>query len=79
MLEPVGVGGAGGAGDQAAPAGGEMLAEWRETLAIMAANRTKDDERVMLRLGDRLWEERRQVCCVLPSAFYYVGSVNILL
>lgn len=41
--------------------GGELLAEWRENLAMMGANRTKGDERVMLRLGDRLWEDRGEV------------------
>ena len=41
--------------------GGSVLAEWRENLAIMAANRTRDDERVMQRLGDRLWDERQEV------------------
>ena len=41
--------------------GGSVVAEWRENLAIMAANRTRDDERVMQRLGDRLWDERQEV------------------
>ncbi len=41
--------------------GGSIVAEWRENLAIMAANRTRDDERVMQRLGDCLWDERQEV------------------
>ncbi len=41
--------------------GPSVLAEWRENLAIMAANRTRDDERVMQRLGDRLWDEQQEV------------------
>ena len=51
-----------GAG-QAAP-GGDLLAEWRTNLGILAANRTKGYERVVLSLGDRLWTERGQVRCV---------------
>ena len=51
-----------GASDVAVtPSGGSIVAEWRENLAIMAANRTRDDERVMQRLGDRLWDERGEV------------------
>jgi hypothetical protein len=34
---------------------GAMLEEWQENLAIMAANRTAGDERVILHLGDCLW------------------------
>jgi hypothetical protein len=38
--------------------GGGMLAEWRENVAILAANRTKGDEALLFKLGDRLWAER---------------------
>lgn len=38
-----------------------MLDDWQENLAIMAANRTQGDERVMLYLGDRLWSVRGEV------------------
>lgn len=41
------------------------MSEWRETLAIMAANRTAGDEQIMLRLGDRLWGERNEVSLTL--------------
>lgn len=40
---------------------GAMLDEWRENIAMMAANRTQGDERVMLHLGDRLWGVRGEV------------------
>ena len=40
---------------------GAMLDEWQENLAIMAANRTVGDERVILHLGDRLWGVRGEV------------------
>lgn len=47
-----------------------MLDEWQENLAIMAANRTQGDERVMLYLGDRLWSARGEVsvfsCSCIP-------------
>lgn len=40
---------------------GAMLDDWQENIAIMAANRTQGDERVMLHLGDRLWGVRGEV------------------
>jgi hypothetical protein len=40
---------------------GAMLEEWQENLAIMAANRTAGDERVILHLGDCLWRARGEV------------------
>lgn len=43
---------------------GAMLDEWQENLAIMAANRTVGDERVILHLGDRLWGVRGEVICM---------------
>ena len=54
--------GEGASDGPALQSGGSIVAEWRENLAIMAANRTRDDERVMQRLGDRLWDERQEVC-----------------
>jgi hypothetical protein len=48
-------GGAGGA----ASSGG--LHDWREHVAIVAANRTPGDVEVLVRLGDRLWSEGGQV------------------
>lgn len=44
-----------------------MLDDWQENIAIMAANRTQGDERVMLHLGDRLWGVREEV-----GVFYFV-------
>lgn len=41
--------------------GGSVLPEWRENLAILAANRTKGDEGVLTKIGDRLWAERNEV------------------
>lgn len=39
-----------------------MLEDWEENLAVIAANRTKDDELVIIHLGDSLWKERSEVC-----------------
>lgn len=44
-----------------------MLDDWAENLAIITANRTKDDELVMIHLGDCLWKERGEVR-ILPFA-----------
>jgi hypothetical protein len=39
-----------------------MLTEWRENLAILAANMTTPaDEALIVRLGDRLWQHKGQV------------------
>ncbi|OWM86435.1 hypothetical protein CDL15_Pgr021522 [Punica granatum] len=37
-----------------------MLEDWEENLAVIAANRTKDDELVIMHLGDCLWKERSE-------------------
>lgn len=39
-----------------------MLDDWEENLAIITANRTQDDELVIVCLGDQLWKERDEVC-----------------
>lgn len=39
-----------------------MLDDWEKHLAIITANRTKDDELVILHLGDCLWREKGKVC-----------------
>jgi len=39
-----------------------VLSQWRGNLAIMAANRVAGEEAAMVKLGDRLWQERSQVC-----------------
>lgn len=41
-----------------------MLDEWEENLAIITANRTKDDGLVIIHLGDCLWKEHGEVCCM---------------
>ncbi|XVF73457.1 hypothetical protein PTKIN_Ptkin12aG0202700 [Pterospermum kingtungense] len=41
--------------------GVNMLDGWEENLAIITANRTKDDELVIIHLGDCLWKERGEV------------------
>ena len=42
-----------------------MLDDWEENLAVITANRTKDDELVLIHLGDSLWKERSEVCYIL--------------
>ncbi|EFJ05480.1 hypothetical protein SELMODRAFT_431525 [Selaginella moellendorffii] len=39
-----------------------MLKEWHDNLAIMAANRTNGDKRVIMHLGDCLWRHRDEIC-----------------
>ncbi|PON93029.1 COPII coat assembly protein, Sec [Trema orientale] len=38
-----------------------MLDDWEENLAVITANRTKDDELVIMHLGDCLWKERSEI------------------
>lgn len=38
-----------------------MLDDWEDNLAVITANRTKDDELVIIHLGDCLWKERSNV------------------
>ncbi|KAI8022696.1 hypothetical protein LOK49_LG03G02582 [Camellia lanceoleosa] len=55
-----------------------MLDEWEENLASITANRTKDDELVVIHLGDCLWKERGEECCVwilLSTAHRVVGGL----
>ncbi|XP_031483080.1 protein transport protein SEC16A homolog isoform X2 [Nymphaea colorata] len=51
-----------------------MLDDWEENLAIMLANRTKDDELVIVRLGDCLWKETGKVTAA--HACYLVAEAN---
>lgn len=44
-----------------------MLDDWEENLAVITANRTKDDELVLIHLGDCLWKERSDVCLLFPQ------------
>ena len=46
-----------------------VLSQWRGNLAIMAANRVAGEEAAMVKLGDRLWQERSQVCSCNHPAF----------
>lgn len=38
-----------------------MLDDWEENLAVITANRTKDDELVLIHLGDCMWKEKNDV------------------
>ena len=42
-----------------------MLDDWEENLAVITANRTKDDHLVIMHLGDCLWRERSEVYIVV--------------
>ncbi|CAL9112327.1 unnamed protein product [Musa textilis] len=52
-----------------------MLDEWEENLAIITANRTKDDELVMTHLGDCLWKEREEI--IASHTCYLIAEANI--
>ena len=47
-----------------------MLDDWEENLAVITANRTKDDELVIIHLGDCLWKERSEVQFCLLFIFF---------
>ncbi|XP_057487137.1 protein transport protein SEC16B homolog [Actinidia eriantha] len=51
-----------------------MLDKWEENLAIIMANRTKDDELVVIHLGDCLWKERGEV--LAAHICYLVAEAN---
>lgn len=57
-----------------------MLNDWQENLAIITANRTKGDERVIVHLGDCLWKERGEVAAahtcylVAEASFEYFSD-----
>ncbi|GMJ01585.1 hypothetical protein like AT5G47490 [Hibiscus trionum] len=51
-----------------------MLDVWEENLAILTANRTKDDELVIIYLGDCLWKERSEP--VAAHICYLVAEAN---
>ncbi|KAK8497854.1 hypothetical protein V6N11_027588 [Hibiscus sabdariffa] len=52
----------------------DMLDVWEENLAILTANRTKDDELVIIHLGDCLWKERTEF--VAAHICYLVAEAN---
>ncbi|KAF7810104.1 protein transport protein SEC16B-like protein [Senna tora] len=50
-----------------------MLNDWEENLAVITANRTKDDELVIIHLGDCLWKETSEItaahiCYIIAEA-----------
>ncbi|CAJ1943356.1 unnamed protein product [Sphenostylis stenocarpa] len=51
-----------------------MLCDWEENLAVITANRTKDDELVIIHLGDCLWRERSQI--IAAHICYLVAEAN---
>eukprot|EP00252_Welwitschia_mirabilis_P009474 TRINITY_DN2207_c0_g5_i2.p1 TRINITY_DN2207_c0_g5~~TRINITY_DN2207_c0_g5_i2.p1 ORF type:complete len:1751 (+),score=359.98 TRINITY_DN2207_c0_g5_i2:169-5421(+) len=51
-----------------------MLNHWQENLAIITANRTNGDERVIMHLGDCLWKERGEVASA--HTCYLVAEAN---
>ncbi|CAI9759454.1 unnamed protein product [Fraxinus pennsylvanica] len=51
-----------------------MLDDWEENLAVIAANRTKDDELVLIHLGDCLWKERSDI--IAAHICYLVAEAN---
>lgn len=53
---------------------GKILDNWEENLAIITGNRTKDDELVIIHLGDCLWKERGEI--IAAHTCYLVAEVN---
>ncbi|KAK7330766.1 hypothetical protein VNO77_24965 [Canavalia gladiata] len=51
-----------------------MLDDWEENLAVITANRTKDDELVIIHLGDCLWRERSEI--IAAHICYLVAEAN---
>ncbi|XP_027084566.2 protein transport protein SEC16B homolog [Coffea arabica] len=51
-----------------------MLDDWEENLAVITANRTKDDELVLIHLGDSLWKEKSDV--VAAHICYLVAETS---
>ncbi|XP_027334766.1 protein transport protein SEC16B homolog [Abrus precatorius] len=51
-----------------------MLDDWEENLAVITANRTKDDELVIIHLGDCLWKERSEI--IAAHICYLVAEAN---
>ncbi|KAL5571607.1 hypothetical protein UlMin_021204 [Ulmus minor] len=50
------------------------LEEWKENLAIITANRTKDDELVIIHLGDCLWKDTGEITAA--HICYLVAEAN---
>ncbi|KAK9068019.1 hypothetical protein SSX86_012130 [Deinandra increscens subsp. villosa] len=51
-----------------------MLDDWEENLAVITANRTKDDELVLIHLGDCLWKETSNI--IAAHICYLVAEAN---
>ncbi|XP_051114616.1 protein transport protein SEC16B homolog [Andrographis paniculata] len=51
-----------------------MLDDWEENLAVITANRTKDDELVLIHLGDCLWKDRSNI--IAAHICYLVAEAN---
>uniref|UniRef100_A0A7N1A7E9 Protein transport protein sec16 n=1 Tax=Kalanchoe fedtschenkoi TaxID=63787 RepID=A0A7N1A7E9_KALFE len=51
-----------------------MLDDWQENLAVISANRTKDDELVIINLGDCLWRDRSEI--IAAHICYLVADAN---
>ncbi|KAG9145163.1 hypothetical protein Leryth_008955 [Lithospermum erythrorhizon] len=51
-----------------------ILDDWEENLAVIASNRTKDDELVLIHLGDCLWRERADIFAA--HICYLVAEAN---
>ncbi|KAF7828420.1 protein transport protein SEC16B-like protein [Senna tora] len=51
-----------------------MLDDWEENLAVITANRTKDDELVIIHLGDCLWKETSEITAA--HICYIVAEAN---
>ncbi|KAF4389516.1 protein transport protein SEC16B homolog [Cannabis sativa] len=63
-----------------------MLDDWEENLAVITANRTKDDELVIIHLGDCLWKEKSEItgahiCYIVAEANFesYSDSARLCL
>ncbi|KAK4748537.1 hypothetical protein SAY87_015123 [Trapa incisa] len=66
--------------------GNHMIESWEENLAIITANRTKDDELVIMHLGDCLWKEQSKnmaahLCYLVAEANFesYSDSARLCL
>lgn len=56
-----------------------MLNDWEENLAVITANRTKDDELVIIHLGDCLWKDRSEVYSGSWLIFFtFYGTISFL-
>ncbi|KAL2472036.1 Protein transport protein SEC16B-like protein [Abeliophyllum distichum] len=63
-----------------------ILDDWEENLAVITANRTKDDELVLLHFGDSLWKDRSDIiaahiCYLVAEASFepYSDSARLCL